>query len=79
MKTIIEFKNVCKQYVMGEVKIDANKNINFAIEEGELVVILGASGAEKPRCSIFSAAWIRQAAVRYWSREWTSQNITKQN
>jgi putative ABC transport system ATP-binding protein len=47
MKTIIEFKNVCKQYVMGEVKIDANKNISFSIEEGELVVILGASGAGK--------------------------------
>ena len=47
MKSIIEFKNVCKQYVMGEVKIDALRNINFTIDEGELVVILGASGAGK--------------------------------
>lgn len=47
MKTIIEFKDVCKQYVMGEVKIDAIKNINFTIEQGELVIILGASGAGK--------------------------------
>jgi len=47
MKTIIEFKDVCKQYTMGEVKIDAIRNINFSIEEGELVIILGASGAGK--------------------------------
>lgn len=47
MKTIIEFKDVCKQYTMGEVKIDAIKNIDFTIEQGELVIILGASGAGK--------------------------------
>ncbi|MDP4093780.1 MAG: ABC transporter ATP-binding protein [Bacillota bacterium] len=47
MKTIIEFKDVCKQYTMGEVKIDALKDINFTIDEGELVIILGASGAGK--------------------------------
>ncbi len=47
MKTIIEFKDVCKKYIMGEVTIDAIRNINFTIDEGELVVILGASGAGK--------------------------------
>jgi len=47
MKTIIEFIAVCKEYTMGEVKIDALRNINFTIEEGELVIILGASGAGK--------------------------------
>ena len=43
----IEFKNVCKQYKMGEVKINALENTNFEIEEGELVVIVGPSGAGK--------------------------------
>ena len=47
MKTVIEFKDVCKQYVMGEVKIDAISNVNFTIGQGELVIILGASGAGK--------------------------------
>lgn len=36
-----------KQYQMGETLIIANRNINFAIEKGELVVILGPSGAGK--------------------------------
>ena len=43
----IEFKNVCKQYKMGEITIDALKNTNFSIEKGELVVIVGPSGAGK--------------------------------
>ncbi len=43
----IEFKNVYKQYKMGEVTIDALNNTNFSIDKGELVVIVGPSGAGK--------------------------------
>ena len=43
----IEFKNVCKEYIMGEMKIKALDNTNFSIEKGELVVIVGPSGAGK--------------------------------
>ena len=43
----IEFKNVNKEYKMGEVTIKALNNTNFEIEEGELVVIVGPSGAGK--------------------------------
>lgn len=43
----IEFKDVTKQYKMGEVIINALNNTNFEIEKGELVVIVGPSGAGK--------------------------------
>ena len=43
----IEFKNVCKEYKMGEVTIKALNNTNFSVEKGELVVIVGPSGAGK--------------------------------
>ena len=43
----IEFKNITKQYKMGEVKINALNNTNFEINKGELVVIVGPSGAGK--------------------------------
>lgn len=43
----IEFKNVCKNYKMGEVIIKALNNANFQIEKGELVVMVGPSGAGK--------------------------------
>lgn len=43
----IEFKNVTKQYKMGEVIINALNDTNFQIKKGELVVIVGPSGAGK--------------------------------
>ena len=43
----IEFKNVVKEYKMGEVSIKALNKTNFTIEKGELVVIVGPSGAGK--------------------------------
>ncbi|MFR1296048.1 MAG: ATP-binding cassette domain-containing protein [Coprobacillus cateniformis] len=43
----IEMLNSCKTYEMGDSKIYANKDVNFAIEKGELAIILGASGAGK--------------------------------
>ena len=43
----IEFKNVCKEYQMGEITIKALNDTNFNIEKGELVVIVGPSGAGK--------------------------------
>ena len=46
----IEFDKVDKIYNMGEVEIKALDQATFSIEEGELVVILGPSGAGKTTC-----------------------------
>ena len=46
----IEFKNVDKIYNMGEVEIKALNKASFEINKGELVVILGPSGAGKTTC-----------------------------
>lgn len=43
----IEFKNVSKEYKMGEVIINALDKASFEIEKGELVIIVGPSGAGK--------------------------------
>ena len=43
----IEFKNVKKIYHVGEVDIHALDGVSFSIEQGELVIIAGASGAGK--------------------------------
>lgn len=46
----IEINNLCKTYDMGEVKIKALDNASFTINKGELVVVLGPSGAGKTTC-----------------------------
>lgn len=43
----IEFKDVIKEYKMGDVVIKALDNTNFSIDKGELVAIVGPSGAGK--------------------------------
>jgi putative ABC transport system ATP-binding protein len=45
--SLIEFKNVTKEYDMGQTKLLAVDGISFDIKEGEFVVILGPSGAGK--------------------------------
>ena len=43
----IQMKHSYKRYQTGDTEIIANNDINFAIEKGELVIILGSSGAGK--------------------------------
>ena len=47
MSNFVEFKNVKKNYDMGEVVINAVNDVSFSIYKGEFVIVLGASGAGK--------------------------------
>lgn len=44
---LIDFKNIKKEYHIGDVTITAVEHCSFSIDKGELVVILGPSGAGK--------------------------------
>ncbi|MCI7239091.1 MAG: ABC transporter ATP-binding protein [Anaerococcus sp.] len=43
----IELVDLTKEFKSGDTKILANDNINFSLDEGKLLIIVGASGAGK--------------------------------
>ena len=47
MATIIEVRDLAKTYEVGNEKIHALKNINFVVERGEFIAIMGQSGSGK--------------------------------
>ena len=47
MAAFVEFKGVKKTYQMGEIVIRAVDGMDFSIEKGEFVIIVGPSGAGK--------------------------------
>ncbi|MHA1147383.1 MAG: ATP-binding cassette domain-containing protein [Promethearchaeota archaeon] len=44
---VIELKNVSKDYGKGDLLVNALKNVNLHIEQGEIVMIMGPSGSGK--------------------------------
>ena len=44
---MIELKNICKSFTLGEETIKALDNINFYVNKGEFVSIIGPSGSGK--------------------------------
>ncbi len=44
---VIEMQGICKEYKIGQIRLDALKNINLEIKNGEFVSIMGPSGSGK--------------------------------
>lgn len=44
---ILKVQNLCKTYGKGEARVDALKNVSFALEKGEFAAVVGESGSGK--------------------------------
>lgn len=47
MKEVLKLKNISKTYQAKNGEIEALKNINFSVHDGEFVSIIGPSGCGK--------------------------------
>jgi putative ABC transport system ATP-binding protein len=47
MSNILEVKDLCKTYIINKNQNNVLKNINFTVNEGEMVAIMGPSGSGK--------------------------------
>ncbi|SFP88873.1 putative ABC transport system ATP-binding protein [Oscillibacter sp. PC13] len=50
MSALIEFRDVCKTYQMGDTTIHAADHVSFQVQKGEFVAIVGQSGSGKSTC-----------------------------
>ena len=47
MSTVIETRDLCKTYIVDGYSNNVLQNVNFKVEEGEFVSIMGPSGSGK--------------------------------
>ena len=59
MSTVLEVQDLCKTYVVNKRQNNVLRNVNFKVEEGEMVAIMGPSGSGKSTL-LYSASGMDQ-------------------
>src|SRR5258706_16265638 len=63
---LIEIKDICRSYSVGDARLDVLKCVSLEIEEGEFVAIMGPSGSGKSTLMQIMGLLDRPTTGRYW-------------
>ena len=76
MNTVLNVKDLCKTYITNKRQNNVLKNVNFKVEEGEMVAIMGPSGSGKSTLLYTVSGMDRMTAGEV---EFCSSNISELN
>jgi ABC-type lipoprotein export system ATPase subunit len=63
---LIELKNICKAYQVGEIALPVLKGITLAVRRGEFIALMGASGSGKSTLMHLLGCLDRPTSGEYW-------------
>lgn len=77
--TYVKLNQVVKRYQMGESVVTANDGVDFEINKGEFVIIVGPVVLGNQRYLIFLGEWILLIQVKSSLTGWISRSILPNN
>ena len=74
---MLKVNHLYRTIVQKAISTEVLKDVNFQIDKGEFVAVMGPSGAARPHCSTVYRVSSPMTAVRYFSMIPTFQRFLK--